>query len=109
MGFLAAIFVCIAFVLLMVGMVLGLALIRAWALTKLWAWFVVPFFGVKPLTVAMAYGLMLIVTLFMQGIATQKADEKDGKTGAWSILIVSWLGPVITVGAGWVVKTYFLG
>lgn len=70
--------------------------------TKLWAWFVLPQFGVKPLTLAMAVGLGLFVSHAL------KSSTDDGKPASWA-----WLGKLVTRAAlmpaaslalGWIVR-----
>lgn len=50
-----------------------LILLRAWVLTILWAWFVVPL-GVGTIGIAHAYGLALAAQMFT-GTSTKSKDE----------------------------------
>jgi len=50
-------------------------LLRAYVTTRLWAWFVVPQFGVKPLTVLTAYGVFLLISVVICIIPPYKKDE----------------------------------
>lgn len=53
-------------------------LLEAWVATKLWAWFVVPTFGLAPLRLVVAVGLLYLISL----VTNQYIATKDkGSTG----------------------------
>lgn len=58
----------------MVAVMIVLALFGAFTISTLWAWFVVPL-GVKSIGMAHAYGLSMIVSVFMgtRGLGNAKA------------------------------------
>ena len=74
------------------------SVLNAWALTKLWAWFIVPYFGFLPLCIPVAIGISFIVTFL-----TYKPNKDD--TGGITFLIFK---PIMFVLFGWVVHTYFM-
>jgi len=60
----------------MVAVMIVLALFGAFTISTLWAWFVVPL-GVKSIGMAHAYGLSVIVSVFM---GTRGLGGQDSKT-----------------------------
>lgn len=79
------------------------SILNGWVLTKLWAWFVVPVFGLPALGVATAVGLGLIVHhLTHQHI--NAAKDPDAKW--WVTLLEVLLRPLIVLGLGAVVHCF---
>lgn len=70
---------------------------RAWVLMKLWAWFVVPAFGVAPLHLVYAFGLCIIANSFR----AMPQPEKD-PCSAFFAMGFAFVGPFITLGLGWI-------
>lgn len=60
--------------LALVGVMILLALFGAFTISTLWSWFVVPF-GVQTISLAHAYGLSVLASVFMstRGLVEQKA------------------------------------
>lgn len=60
--------------LALVGVMILLALFGAFTISTLWGWFVVPF-GVQTISLAHAYGLSVLASVFMstRGLVEQKA------------------------------------
>lgn len=83
------------------------ALVRAWALAKLWIWFIVPVFHLPTLTMAQAYGIAMTIGLFAEQHSDAKEEDDEVKkwTSATSRIII---GPLIAVLFGWVVKTFWM-
>lgn len=77
-------------------------LLRAWALAKLWLWFVVPL-GVQPIGRAHAYGLAAL--LFFAIIQPNMEDHPHPDRRAVALII--W--PLIAVGSGWICKGIMVG
>lgn len=75
-----------------------LTCLRAFVLLKLWAWFIVPLFGLPPLTIPYAIGISLIVGSFF--LNTKKQDDSNV---FWVSAIVS---PLITLFIGWIVHMF---
>jgi len=91
--------------------------VNALVLTVLWGWFVVPTFGLAPLSVPVAGGLVTICVL-LRGEATPTRSEKPEKdddeldpkelrrtfeTIRLGLLRVV-LRPIVLLGAGWLLK-----
>lgn len=53
------------------GYVLAI-LFRSWALMTLWGWYVVPVLGARSLSLAAAFGLLVIATFFTPGRGEDK-------------------------------------
>lgn len=80
-----------------------LAILRGFVLTKLWAWFVVPFFGLPALSIPLAIGISLLI-----GFLAQSPTAKDVESGDWKkSFSISILSPLITLFIGWIV-TFWL-
>jgi len=98
-----------------INMTVG-AFIHAWAVTKLWTWYVAGVFGVHQLTIPEAYGLCLLLNLFLlglyfKGVGETKTDKDDGLTSALRAVFVSllsWAMMGASVSLGWAVKSMFM-
>lgn len=76
-------------------------LLRAFVLTQLWAWFVVPF-GIVQIGLAWAYGLSTAVAMF-----TQHSSPKSSEDEEISKLVARFMGmafgmPLLCWLAGWI-------
>ena len=102
---------------LVCGAMLAGIVVNALVLTVLWGWFVVPTFGLAPLSVPVAGGLVTICVL-LRGEATPTRSEKPEKdddeldpkelrrtfeTIRLGLLRVV-LRPIVLLGAGWLLK-----
>ena len=77
-------------------------LMSGWAITKLWAWFMVTTFGLPHLTIPAAIGLALMVGYFQ---TLPKSDEKSWKTLRNGV-IIGTLKPLFYVGMGAIIKAW---
>lgn len=73
---------------------------RGFVAVKLWAWFVVPQFGLAPLPIAIAIGLSLLVSLPTP--TRVHSSEEDSKQEARN-LITALLSPALALLMGWIV------
>lgn len=95
---------------------IGLALIvpsmsvRGWAIKLTWLWFIVPVTGMRPIGWGAAYGLAVFCTaLSMSDVDIMTADKLNKEDKNRIIYpLVSMVILFITVGIGWIVKTYLL-
>lgn len=79
-----------------VAIVAPLVLLRAWVITVLWGWYVVPAFGVAPLRMAFAFGLSLLIGYVQPRLSTE--DKRTfSETLAFAIMSL-----VFTLGFGWI-------
>ena len=90
-------------IIFLCGIILGLllvamvALVRAFVLIRLWAWFIVPTFQLPILNYPYAIGLSLVIGLFTIGIKTEEGKK---------IWVYAILGPFLTLFMGWIVKMF---
>lgn len=77
------------------------ALARGFVLTKLWGWFIVPFFEVGPLSMPIAIGIGLILGFLTH--QEQFTNEDDDKTTPLVGMVIS---PWITLLIGWIVTLF---
>lgn len=79
-----------------------------WALClqTIWAWFIVPCFGVEPLTVAGAVGAGLVYDYMTFKIrwALEAKHESSLADAAWDLFTSNILMPLLTVGTALVYK-----
>lgn len=82
---------------------------RALVLTYLWAWFVVPQFGYKPLPLIVAYGLLLVASLFYRySHAEAEARKTALPKGAMAVdILLSVIQSSMTWGIGWLAHHFF--
>jgi hypothetical protein len=76
------------------------ALLNAWAVTKMWAWFIVPI-GMPEIGMANIYGLMLIANLMKTNRAIDNAEFAK-------LLISRIMNILLILGFGWMVHSYFM-
>lgn len=92
---------CATAILALVGFFVAIPLGVMWkgfVLTKLWGWFIVSRFGLPPLSVAQAIGLAVVVGMFTHIRTKENEDEP------WVPYAVMFLGPLISLFMGWIVK-----
>lgn len=91
--------------LAIVAIILGLSLaalnvaLDAYVAIKLWSWFIVPQFGLVPLTLHGAVGISFIVAL--------TSHQNRQKTPLSENLSYMLMTPIILLFVGWVIKTFF--
>ena len=99
----------IAFVVVAVGLCVANTLLFGWAACKLWAWFIVPVFGLPQLTLLAAVGVGLLVKLFTVDLTTNRTDPKKPE-GAWGQMFYhACMGAVMSlasVGMGAIVHLF---
>lgn len=101
----AAVLVGLLAIVGLFGFIFLSALWGAFVFTKLWIWFVVPLFGLPVLTLAQAYGLMLIVNFLKPLPKTDKSATKEEKIANAATILLS---PLVILGIGYFVKSFFL-
>ena len=86
------------FVIGMLLLTVPIAILNAFVLTHLWAWFVAPL-GLPLIGKAQAYGLCLLFGLVSGHLAKEKAKVDEPKEAV--TLVVGWLlAPLVALGAG---------
>jgi hypothetical protein len=95
------------FVLLVVFGVLW----RAFVLTKLWVWFILPVFPTLPtLSLAQMYGVALVVgSLTHTADSEPEPDDEEARNKRHIHRIANgFLYPLLLLTVGWIVKRYWL-
>jgi hypothetical protein len=72
----------------------------------LWAWFIVPVFGLPALSWGQAYGIALLIGLYCYRINTNKDERTTSEKVGQAIGLL--LSPWLVLLAGWIGKTFFL-
>lgn len=81
--------------------------LRGLVLTKLWLWFMVPTFGLRPLSVGAALGLSCIVSyLAYQNSDCVQEERTMGETVGRAI-VGALAGPLITLFFGWLITQFW--
>lgn len=81
------------------------AFLNAFALTKLWGWFIVTTFGLPALGMAQAYGVMLVISfLTYQFIETQSDDPLKSLCTSMGFAVMK---PLTALLFGWIVHGLF--
>lgn len=80
---------------------------NGWALSILWAWFVVPTFSLPSLSVPAAMGIVLTAQLIYR---TDPSTEKYKDMGGWELAVTigaaALAAPAAAVGFGWLVRQF---
>lgn len=99
--------------MMIVGIILGAiaaviaaALVRGWALTVLWGWFLVPY-GLPTIGIATAIGISLIVGMFTAHLEQRQAKEtKSGTDAVVTVAAHAFGAPLLVLAIGWIVKSF---
>ena len=75
--------------------------VRGWALSTLWGWFVVQKFNAPPLGILEAFGICLVAQVVA---GTEGRNEGEKPDTAYNIA-VSILLPLLAVIVGWIIKS----
>lgn len=76
-----------------------------YALSKLWAWFLVPALGLPELSIPAAIGLAMVVS-YMTYQPTNTNKDKDANQQILEVLLSLALKPTLAIGFGWVVARW---
>lgn len=77
--------------------------LHGWATATLWGWFVVPALHAPTLSIGHAIGISMLFRYLTRHAS--KPGEK--RPSAWHTVGVGIASPLMVVGAGWLVKTWF--
>lgn len=84
-----------------------LVIFGAWVFTQLWAWFVVPTFGLAPLTIPAALGLSLLVNYLTSDWQTAGPEPGDSVEDFVKAAVKIYLKPFVFLLFGWIF-TWFM-
>ena len=76
-----------------------------YVLTFLWMWFIVPLFGLPPLSIAQAMGLGLVIAFLTHQHIKSTGHEGQDKELLRTIAIVM-ARPAFALFLGWIIKAY---
>ena len=85
----------------------ALCIWEGFVFVKLWAWFIIPTFGMAPLTIPMAIGLCLVAAfLTHQMRQTQKGEEPIEE--AAKVFGYGFFNAGLILFIGWIVHAFFV-
>jgi hypothetical protein len=76
--------------------------VKAWALVILWGWFITPTWHVDAPTKTVALGLSILWGTLTHDPGAARKDTDD--ESYWTTYTAILVGPVVSVGLGWLVK-----
>lgn len=92
----------VLFTLAGIAGIAGIALLmieQGWAISVLWAWFIVPL-GVQALSIPAAIGVGITISM----MHVKKGNKEDGEW--YETIGFAVLKPLLAVGIGWIVKQF---
>lgn len=100
----------------MIGVVLGCggviaiaaaaSILQGLVFVQMWEWFIMPQFGLPPLSVAAAIGLALTVGMLTRSRSITNADNKSRGAKIWDFVAGYFLAPLLTLSIGFIVKGF---
>lgn len=72
-------------------------------ITSMWSWFIMPTFHVQDISIAMACGLSVFISLFRH--SSKKVSSED----AMASCVTALLTPSLLWFVAWVIHSYFIG
>lgn len=76
------------------GLIFGAVVLRALIISQIWGWYMIPIFGLAPLTLVYAFGFSCFVQLFHLNMSGMKADiYADSRISKWDKSV-----PALTAG-----------
>lgn len=97
-------YAALAFIHLALIMPIGFVL-KGWALSTLWGWFIVPVFQAPALSIPAAIGANLIAAFLTKQVMPEDQSKKPDERLVQSIGYVL-LAPPVFVLVGWIVKQW---
>lgn len=88
------------YLIAIVGIAAGLAVLNGWVLSILWGWFIVPTFAAPALSIPAAMGIAIAV-----GYMTSSTRGKDDRE-KWDKIATPFVHPIVALGVGWIVKQF---
>jgi len=93
--------------LFIIGLIFFGVVIRGWALSTLWAWFLVPI-GLPAIGIATALGISVIIGLFTVHLNHDKIKvDKSSNSDVLTIILTKAIGgPLMSVFLGWIITLF---
>lgn len=98
------IFIAIFVIAGMFALIIPISLWFAFTASILWGWFVVPAFGIVPLTTMQCWGIALTLSMFNPRLRTTKSDPSEFGSALGACL----LAPCLVLGLGWAIKNWWM-
>ena len=89
-----------------VGFLVAGSMLKGYVFSILWAWFVVPTFGLPPLAIAPAIGVALLVSFLTYQSDATKTPEGGALDRFTETASLAFVVPVLVLGVGWVVRQF---
>lgn len=70
---------------------------------QLWAWYIVPTFGLPLISIPQALGIAFLWSLFSPTVESKKDDSKSIGEAVGKSLVYAVIKPAMTLAAGWIV------
>jgi len=80
-------------------------ILNGWAFAKLWAWFIVPSFGLPLLSIPVAMGVALVVTYLTYQVPNSKSDYNMVELLFRGFSFATFK-PLICLGTGYIIKCW---
>jgi len=95
---------------LTVGVTAALSIWKGFVFTKLWMWFVIPMFGLPPISIPMAIGLCLVAAFLTHQarISPPGASSHDDLDQAAKLFGYGFVNAGVILFVGWVVHAFFM-
>jgi hypothetical protein len=90
-----------ALALIFIGMIW-----KGFVLTILWAWFMIPTFGLPTLEIVPAIGLLLIASYLTHQAEPYKKETTPVKEKIYHGMALTFLVPLFALGIGWAVQSF---
>jgi len=97
---------CVGLIVLFVVAIVASSAMNGWALSVMWGWFVIPVFGLPPLSVVAAIGISMVVRMMTW---TGDGDNDSGKSSQEKIITAiakAFISPLITLAIGYIVHSF---
>lgn len=89
-------------ILLTIGLIAASSILNGWVLSILWGWFLVPIFGLPPLSIPQAIGVYLVVGFLTKQMDTTKDEYLDRS----KMIVATFLWPAVAWVIGAIVKGF---
>ena len=89
-----------------IGLLVLASMWKGYVLTALWAWFVVPTFGLPALAIAPAIGIAMVVSFLTHQSDASKEPDGDLSARMSRSIAHTLLMPALVLGIGWVVHQF---
>ena len=82
------------------------AIWSGFALSILWGWFIVPAFGISPLSIPSAIGISTVLDYVTHQYQKKNSSDVEGWAGTGDAILHMMLKPAVALLIGWVVKQW---